>query len=120
MKDLTWQMRNRETKKFTEKFVRLYKIKKIISENMVKLQLLVSMKIYLVVNISRITMYQEQIEGQKKISSPLVKINRENIKQKRHKKKTEVFSQVEEIYNKRRHMGWVRDLWNAIDLVVMN
>ena len=37
MKDLTWQMRNRETKKFTEKFVRLYKIKKIISENMVKL-----------------------------------------------------------------------------------
>jgi len=37
IKDLTWQMRNRKTKKFTEKFVKLYKIKKIISENMVKL-----------------------------------------------------------------------------------
>ena len=37
MKDLIWQMRNRETKKFTEKFIGLYKIKKIILENIVKL-----------------------------------------------------------------------------------
>jgi len=56
-KDLIWQMRNRETKKLIEKFVRPYKIKKIISKNVVELELLVSMKIYLVVNVSRIVIY---------------------------------------------------------------
>jgi len=45
-KDLTWQMRNREIKKLMEKFVGSYKIKKIISENMVKLELLALMKTY--------------------------------------------------------------------------
>ena len=54
-----------------------YKIKKIISENTVELELLVSMKIYLLVNVSRIVTYQEQIKKQKKILSPLVEINRE-------------------------------------------
>jgi len=42
--------------------VELYKIKKIISENAVELELLVSMKIHPVVNVSRIVMYQEQVE----------------------------------------------------------
>jgi len=56
-------MKNRETKKLIEKFVRSYKIKKIISEDVVKLELSVSIKIYLVVNLSRIAMYQEQVEG---------------------------------------------------------
>ena len=69
-------MRNREIKKLTEKFVGLYKIKKIISENVVELELLVSMKIHLVVNVSRIVLYQKQVERQKKISPPLVKIDR--------------------------------------------
>ena len=40
----------------TEKFVRPYQIKKIILENVVELELLVSMKIHLVVNVSRIVM----------------------------------------------------------------
>jgi len=57
--------------------VRLYKIKKIISENVVELKLPMSMKICLVVNVSRIKMYQKQIEEQKKIPSSLVKINEE-------------------------------------------
>ena len=59
-------------KKLIEKFVELYKIKKIILENAVELELPVSMKIHLVVNVSRIVMYQKQIEEQKKISPPLV------------------------------------------------
>jgi len=50
-------------KKLTEKFVGLYKIKKIISENAVELELPASMKIHLVVNVSRIAMYQKQVEG---------------------------------------------------------
>ena len=44
-------------KKLMKKFVRPYKIKKIILENAVKLELLVLMKIYLVVDISRIALY---------------------------------------------------------------
>ena len=36
-----------------------------------------SMKIHLVVNVSRLVMYQEQMEGQKKISPFLVEIDRE-------------------------------------------
>ena len=40
-----------------KKFVRLYKIKKIISENVVELELPVSMKIHLVVDVSRIVLY---------------------------------------------------------------
>ena len=57
IKDLMWQIRNRETKKLIKKFIRLYKIKKIISENVVELELLASMKTYLVVNVSKIAMY---------------------------------------------------------------
>ena len=38
-------------------------------------ELPVSMKIHLVVNVSRITMYLEQVERQKKISSFLVEID---------------------------------------------
>ena len=76
-KDLTWEMRNRETKKLTEMFVGPYKIKKIKSENIVVLELLMLMKIHLVVNVSRLVMYQEQMEGQKKISPFLVEIDRE-------------------------------------------
>jgi len=60
IKDLVWQIKNRETKK---KFVELNIIKKIISENIVELRLLVSMKIHLIVNVSRIVLYQEQAEG---------------------------------------------------------
>ena len=76
-KNLIWQMRNRKTKKLMEKFVESYKIKKIISENAVDLELTVSMKIHLVVNMGRILLYQEQIEGQKKILPSLVEINKE-------------------------------------------
>ena len=61
-KNLMWQIKNRETKKLIEKFVRLHKIKKIISENVVELELLMLMKIHPVVNVSRIAIYQKQIE----------------------------------------------------------
>ena len=77
MKDLVWQIRSRQIKKLTEKFVESYKIKKIISENTVELELLVSIKIYLIVNVSRIILYQEQIKRQKKILPSLVEIKRE-------------------------------------------
>jgi len=77
MKDLVWKMRNRKIKKLTEKFVGSYKIKKIISENTVELEFLVSMKIHPVVNVSRIALYQEQVERQKKIPPSLIEIERQ-------------------------------------------
>ena len=64
-------------KKLTEKYIRPYKVKKIISENAVELELPVLLKIYLVVNVSRIMLYKEQIEEQKKIPSLSVEIERE-------------------------------------------
>ena len=64
------QIMNRLMKKLTEKYIRSYKIKKIISENVVELELPVLLKIYLVVNVSRIVKYQEQVKGQKKIPFP--------------------------------------------------
>ena len=54
-KNLMLQMRNREIKKLMEEFVGPYKIKKIISENMVELELLASMKIHLVVNVTTLS-----------------------------------------------------------------
>jgi len=50
----------------TERFVRPYRIKKIVSSNAVKLELPSTIKIHLVVNISRICKYIGQVEGQKR------------------------------------------------------
>ena len=53
-KDLKYQMIKRRTKKLMERFVEFYKIKKIISTNTVELELLATIKIYPVVNVSRV------------------------------------------------------------------
>jgi len=53
-KDLKYQMVGRRTEKLMERFVGPYRIKKIVSSNTVKLELSSTVKIHLVVNISRI------------------------------------------------------------------
>ena len=53
-KDLKYQMVGRRTEKLMERFVGPYRIKKIISSNTVELELSSTVKIHLVVNISRI------------------------------------------------------------------
>jgi len=63
---LKYQMVRRRTKKLTERFVGPYRVKKIVLSNTVKLELPSVVKIYLVVNISRIHKYIGQVEGQKK------------------------------------------------------
>ena len=65
-KDLKYQMVERRTEKLTERFVSPYKIKEIISSNVVKLELPSTVRIHPVVNISRICRYVRQVEGQKK------------------------------------------------------
>jgi len=65
-KDLKYQMVGRRTEKLTERFVSPYKIKEIISSNAIKLELPSTVRIHLVVNVSRIRRYVGQVKGQKK------------------------------------------------------
>jgi len=65
-KDLKWQIVGRCSEKLTEQFVGPYKIKAIISSNVVELELLATVKIHPVVNISRIRQYVDQVKGQRK------------------------------------------------------
>jgi len=58
-------MKGRRMEKLTEQFMDLYKIKKIILTNTVKLELPLTIKIHLVVNISRVQLYRPQVKGQK-------------------------------------------------------
>ena len=53
-KDLKYQIVGRRTEKLTERFVGLYKIKKIVLSNTVELELPSTVKIHPAVNISRI------------------------------------------------------------------
>ena len=63
-KDLVFK--ERPVMKLTERYVELYEIEEVVSSNAVKLWLPASMRIYPVVNVSRIVQYKEQVKGQKK------------------------------------------------------
>jgi len=92
-KDLKYQMIGRRTEKFTEHFVGPYRVKAIISSNTVELELPSTIRIHLVVNISRIQRYKSQVEGQRKETPQLVVIEREEE------------WEVEKIMNKRKIWG---------------
>ena len=64
-KDLKWQMVGQQSKKLTEQFVGPYKVKAIISSNVVELDLPTTVKIHPVVNVSKIHKYTSQVKGQK-------------------------------------------------------
>ena len=74
IKDFLMELMKRVTKKLTEKFIGPYVVRKIMSKNTVELELLMSLRIHLVVNVRRIVKYREQIEGQKKIPLPPIKV----------------------------------------------
>ena len=63
-KDLVFK--ERLVKKLVERYVGPYTIEEVVFTNVVKLQLPTSMRIHLVVNISQIVQYKEQVRGQKK------------------------------------------------------
>ena len=65
-KDLKYQMVGRRTEKLTERFVRPYRIKKVVLLNVVELELPSTVKVHPVVNVSRIQQYIEQVEEQRK------------------------------------------------------
>ena len=92
-KDLKWQMSGRWSEKLTERFVEPYKVKTIISSNVVELDLPTTVKIYSVVNISRIRRYTALVEGQRKeVPQPVVIEGEEE-------------QEVEKILNKRKIQG---------------
>ena len=76
-KDLKYQIIGRRTEKLTERFVGPYKIKKIILTNAVELELPSTIRIHLVVNVSRIRRYVGQVEGQRRKQPTLVIIEGE-------------------------------------------
>jgi len=58
-------MEGRRTEKLTERFVGLYKVKRVISTNAVELELPRTVKIHPVINVSRIRRYKKQVLEQK-------------------------------------------------------
>ena len=70
-------MVSRRTEKLTKRFIGLYKVKKITLANVVEFELSSIIKIYPVVNISRIYRYIGQVEKQKKKQLVLVIIKEE-------------------------------------------
>ena len=65
-KDLKWQIVGQCSEKLVKQFVGPYKIKAIISSNVIELELPSTIKIHLVVNVSRIKQYVNQVDSQKK------------------------------------------------------
>ena len=59
-KDLVFK--ERPAKKLTERYVGPYEIKEVVLKNVVKLKLPASMRIHLVVNISRIVKYRKLVK----------------------------------------------------------
>ena len=57
--------RERPTKKLTGRYIGLYVIEEMVSKNAVKLRLPTSMRIHLVVNISRIVRYRKPVREQR-------------------------------------------------------
>jgi len=63
--------------KLTKQFVGPYRVKEIVSSNIIELELPRSIKIHPIVNISRVRLYKLQVEGQKKVPPKLVIIKGE-------------------------------------------
>jgi len=90
-KDLVFK--ERPVKKLTERFVGFYKIEEVVSKNAVKLKLLPLMRIYPVVNVSRIVRYRELVKEQRIKEPKLVEV--EGVEE----------WEVEKILNKRKILG---------------
>jgi len=60
-KDLVFK--ERPARKLVDRYIGPYTIEEVVFTNVVKLRLPTSMRIHLVVNVSRIVQYKEQVEG---------------------------------------------------------
>jgi len=90
-KDLVFK--ERLARKLVDRYIGPYTIEEVVSTNAVKLQLPTSIRIHLVVNVSRIVRYKEQVEGQKKEEEKPIEI--EGVEE----------WEIEKILNKRKIRG---------------
>ena len=90
--------KERPSKKLMERYVGLYAIEEVVSSNAVKLRLPSLMRIHLVVNVSRIVRYKDQVKGQKKEEGKPVEV--EGVEE----------WEVEKILNKKKMRGEVKYL----------
>jgi len=91
-------MKERWSENLTECFVKPYRIKEIVSSNVVELELLSSIKIYPIVNISWVYLYKLQVEGQQKVlPKPVIIEGEEEFKVEKNTK--------QKIYSRKRYMG---------------
>ena len=68
--------KERLARKLVDQYVSPYTIEKIVSSHAVKLRVPTSMRIHLVVNVSWIVQYKDQVEEQKKVEVKPVKVER--------------------------------------------
>jgi len=106
-KDFLMELMKRVTKKLKEKFIGLYVVRKIVSENVVELELLMSLRIHPVVNVRRIVKYGDQIEGQKKIPPPPVEVASEK-EYEVEERKDKVLGKIERVYSGGKYMEEIR------------
>jgi len=99
---LKWQIVGRRTDKLTERFVGSYRVKGIVSSNVIELDLLSSIRIHPVVNVSRIRRYRDQVKGQKVTPPPPVEIQ------------GEMEYKVEKVLSKRKRYGKVEYLVQCV------
>ena len=91
IKDLVFK--ERLVKKLVDCYIGLYTTEEVVSTNTVKLRLPTLIRIHLVVNISQIVQYKEQVEGQKKEEEKPIEV--EGVEEQ----------EVEKILNKRKIKG---------------
>ena len=73
-KNYSMELMKRATKNLMEKFIEPYVVRKIMSENVVELELPALLRICPIVNVRRIVKYMEQVERQKKIPPPSIEV----------------------------------------------
>ena len=73
-KDLVFK--ERPVKKLMERYMGSYMIEEVVLKNTVKLKLLAFMRIYLVVNVSRVVRYKELVKRQRVEEPKLVEVDR--------------------------------------------
>jgi len=90
-KDLVFK--ERPARKLVDQYLGPYAIEEVVSTNAMKLRLPTSMKIHLVVNVSRVVQYRKQVKGQKKEEAKPIEV--EGVEEWK----------VEKILNKRKMRG---------------
>jgi len=85
--------KERLARKLVDQYIGPYTIEEVVSTNAVKLRLPTLIRIHLVVNVSWIVWYKEQVEGQKEEERKLIEI--EGVKE----------WEIEKILNKRKIRG---------------